>query len=405
MPAADAPQDVGPLTRKALALAVASAFGVHLDEELAKPSAVLDRDFGGRTAREISTETRERLYARFPSAAMSWRPSWNLFRRWAERDGVVNYDEFSFEAYHLIFLPRLEDLADGTAESRQRFLDVTWEVFSQYDYHAKGFSVAFFLDSENNMREMLRLVANEALGPSAEDAWTVLMEQSRAYQMTVHRFFDSILQRSLAENAALLDTVLPRAVQDELKARGRVEPVLHDHVAVLFADFEGFTDRAGRTPPLTLVDDLNAMFAAFDEAVVRHGCDRIKTVGDAYVAVAGMLSPMDNPVPPLLHAAIEVVSEVGRHNRSCREPWRIRVGLDVGNVIGAVVGVRRYVFDIFGDAVNMAARMEQLCEPMQIHVTERVVQEAGPGFRFEPRGAVEVKGKGALNTYYLVDRV
>jgi len=404
MPAADGPV-VGDSTRQALALAVASAFRVHLDEELAKPSAVLDHaSFGGRNAREISAEIGDRLDARFHPASMSWKPGWNLFRRWSERDGVVKYDEFSFEAYHLIFMARLEDLAEGTPESRQRFLDVTWEVFKQYDYRAKGFSVAFFLDSENNMRELLRLVANEALGTLAEDAWTVLMEQSRAYQMTVHRFFDSILQHSLAENAALLDTVLPRAVQDELKARGRVEPVLHEHVAVLFADFAGFTDRAGRTPPLVLVDDLNAMFAAFDDAVVRHGCDRIKTVGDAYVAVAGMLSDMENPVAPLLQAAIDVVGEVANHNRSRPEPWRIRVGLDVGAVIGAVVGVRRFVFDIFGDTVNTAARMEQLCEPMQIHVTERVVHEAGPGFRFEPRGAMEVKGKGSLNTYYLAGR-
>jgi class 3 adenylate cyclase len=390
-----------PTLRAALSAEIARYFRAHLDEELAKPPEILDKEhFDGRSARDIAQDVRARVVARFPRAATAAAPGWNLYRRWAERDGQVSYDRFSFEAYHLIFLARLEDLAEGSDESRSRFLDTTWRVFSRYDHRAKGFSVAFFLDSENNMREFLRRIAVEAGDLDADAAAELLVEQSRAFQMTVHRFFDTVLQRSLAENAMLLDNVLPRAIQDELKRQGRVDPVLHPRVAVLFSDFAGFTDRAARVPARELVADLNALFGAFDETVTRHGCDRIKTVGDAYVAVCGMPAAVEDPATPLLRAAFDLLEDVRRHNGTRPDPWRARIGLHLGPVIGAVVGVKRYIYDVFGDTVNIAARMEQMSEPMRVHVTDAIASTAGPAFRFESRDGLEVKGKGRLRSYW-----
>ena len=193
----------------------------------------------------------------------------------------------------------------------------------------------------------------------------------------------------------LLDNLLPRAVTDELKKYGKVRPKYIRSATVLLADFQGFTLLSERAEPAALIGLLDEYFSAFDDIVASHGLEKIKTIGDAYMAVGGV------PEAGLRHqidaclAALEMQATAARmKSRSDRfglPSMELRIGVHTGPVISGVVGNRRFTFDIWGDAVNIASFMEAHCLPGRINVSDTVAGHAKALFELEPRGPVEAK--------------
>ncbi len=211
-------------------------------------------------------------------------------------------------------------------------------------------------------------------------------------------------ERARAES--LLRTVLPEAVVQELERDGHSEPRSFQDVTVMFADLVDFTATSSRLPPARLIAELNQIFSAFDDIIDAQGCERIKTIGDAYLAVCGMPVEDGRHASRILSAAQRCVDYLAQRNERVREdgggiPWQMRVGVHSGEVIGAIVGKKRFLYDIFGDAVNTASRMETAAQPMRVNVSEatyRLVDDAG---LFEPGREEPVKGKGRLRMYCL----
>ena len=210
------------------------------------------------------------------------------------------------------------------------------------------------------------------------------------------------LDKARAELAAekaradeLLDNVLPAPIADELKKKGRVQPKYTRSATILFADFQDFTLLAERTEPATLVNLLDQYFTAFDDIVVRHGLEKLKTIGDAYMAVGGVPeSDRRHPIDACL-AALEMQAIVGLiklQNETMRLPaLELRIGIHTGPVISGVIGHRRFSFDIWGDAVNAASLMEAHCPPGRVNLSETAAGYAKAFFELEPRGSIEVK--------------
>jgi class 3 adenylate cyclase len=202
-------------------------------------------------------------------------------------------------------------------------------------------------------------------------------------------------------------SVLPPRIVARLSAGEHPIADRHDRVAVLLGDLVGFTSIAARLPAAELVDRLGALFAAFDAAAERFGVDKIKTVGDAYLAVAG-LAPVDGEEPEAaahraVHAAADLASAMVDAVADYGPPWRVRLGLAVGPIAAGVIGTR-YAYDVWGDTVNLASRLEQSSEPGRIHVTEDVAEMLGAEFITEPRGSVWLKGIGDVQTWFLLGR-
>jgi adenylate cyclase len=173
-----------------------------------------------------------------------------------------------------------------------------------------------------------------------------------------------------------------------------------DDVAVLFADIVGFTKLAAERPPAQLIALLNDVFSRFDTHADRLGIEKIKTIGDAYMAVAGL--PEAHPAAASAAVAMgeamrDVVADVARETGA---DLQIRVGIHYGPVVAGVIGSRKFAYDLWGDAVNVASRMESHGEPGRIQVTDAVVQ-AAPDRHFEERGTIDVKGKGAMRTWWV----
>ena len=208
------------------------------------------------------------------------------------------------------------------------------------------------------------------------------------------------LDRVRAELDALLLNVFPRPIIDRLNAGETLIADRHEEVTVVFSDLVGFTEISSRLEVGDLVARLNALFSAFDASCDALGVEKIKTIGDAYLAVAGLPGSSSDHVAAAADLALAMRAAV----RDAGPPWQIRIGVHTGPVIAGVIGSRKYVYDVWGDTVNLASRLETSALPGRIQVSEPVAAALAPAFVLEPRGPIKLKGKGATPTYFLAGR-
>ncbi len=211
-------------------------------------------------------------------------------------------------------------------------------------------------------------------------------------------------QNEREKSERLLHALLPAGIAAELKESGSSEPRSFSDASVLFSDLVDFTGQASRLPPATLISELNEMVGAFDGIVAARGCERIKTIGDAYLAVSGFPEPNPDHALCLAEAGLEMIDWLAERNTKSPIAWRMRVGIHSGEVVAGIVGVRRYIYDVFGNTVNIANRMEAASDPMQINVSEATSRLIAGRLACEPRGELPVKGTAPMNMYWLRKR-
>lgn len=211
----------------------------------------------------------------------------------------------------------------------------------------------------------------------------------------------AIAERERERAERLLLNVLPQRVIDDLRSNGVTKPELYKSVSVLFLDFVGFTNMPVSRQPEELFTELNDIYTSFDQITEHFGCERIKTIGDAYLAVAGMPEICADHALRLTRAAQAYLKYLSKRNRTHPIQWLARIGIHSGEAIGGVVGVRKYIYDVFGDAINTAARMEAAGQPMRVNVSEATFRLIGDQFACEARPLLEVKGKGMTQMYFL----
>ena len=199
----------------------------------------------------------------------------------------------------------------------------------------------------------------------------------------------------------LLLNIMPKSVYEEMKDFGTTTPQKFDCASVLMLDFVGFTDMAVSRDPGALITELNDIFSAFDRIVELFGCERIKTIGDAYMAVSGVPEQTLDHAQNIAKVALRMRRYLERRNAAHPEQWRCRIGINSGPIIGSIVGIQKYVYDIFGPGVNLAARMESVSEPMCITMCEETYQLIRDDFLISDRGEEDIKGFGTKHLYQL----
>ncbi len=211
-------------------------------------------------------------------------------------------------------------------------------------------------------------------------------------------------ERLARENERLLLNILPAPIAQRLR---NGEPLIADRfddVTLLFADVVEFTRLSSTLSPAELVGVLNEVFSAFDELVDRYDLEKVKTIGDAYMVVGGLTDGSGDHTARVADMALALTAAVDRIDAAVRLGIRFRIGIHCGSVVAGVIGTRKFIYDIWGDAVNLASRMESLGAPGRIQVTHAVKERLAGRFLLEPRGLIEVKGKGPTPAWFLVAR-
>ena len=212
-------------------------------------------------------------------------------------------------------------------------------------------------------------------------------------------------ERLAAENERLLLNILPEPIARRLRVGGeRMIADRFDDVTLMFADIVGFTQLSSNMSPTELVSMLNDVFTVFDGLVDAYGLEKVKTIGDAYMVVGGMPERSDDHTVRVASMALDLAAAVGRIDAAKRLGIRFRIGIHCGPVIAGVIGTKKFIYDVWGDTVNLASRMESLGVPGKVQITQDVLTRLGNDFRFERRGTIDVKGKGPTPTWFLVGR-
>ena len=209
------------------------------------------------------------------------------------------------------------------------------------------------------------------------------------------------MQKEKERVEKLLLNIMPRTIYEELKDYGTTTPQRFDDASILMLDFVDFTEMAISQDPSGLIAELNDIFSAFDRIVELFGCERIKTIGDAYMAVSGVPEETPEHAQNVARVALRMKRYLEKRNASHAEHWLGRIGINTGPVIGSIVGIQKYVYDIFGPGVNLAARMEEFAEPMTITLCESTYELLKDEFVCSEVGEVEIKGFGVQRLYQL----
>ncbi len=202
----------------------------------------------------------------------------------------------------------------------------------------------------------------------------------------------------------LLLNILPRPIAERLKEGQRTIADVFPDVTVLFADLVGFTRMSEQLPPAELVAMLNKIFSMFDQLAEKHGLEKIKTIGDEYMAASGLPMPRPDHAEAMAEMALDMLAVIERFNAKRNRGIRIRIGMNCGPVTAGIIGTKKFAYDLWGDTVNIASRMESHGIANAIQVTEATYKRLRHKYAFQRRGIIHVKGKGALCTYFLVGR-
>jgi adenylate cyclase len=227
-----------------------------------------------------------------------------------------------------------------------------------------------------------------------------MIRLSESYLTIKKQREELIIEKEKADR--LLSNILPKKIAHKLKEGGKTEPEEFDNITIFFSDMVGFTEQSAKLEPKKIIEELNDIFTGFDEIMEKHHCERIKTVGDAYIAVCGMPEKNPNHAINILSAAKEIIEFLNHRNKIEKITWELRIGIHTGSVVGGIVGTRKYIYDIFGDSINISSRLESNSIPMRALVSEITRDLVYDHFMFDAPREIDIKGKGKMKAYLLV---
>jgi adenylate cyclase len=217
----------------------------------------------------------------------------------------------------------------------------------------------------------------------------------------------AIIEEEKDRSNNLLLNILPADIAEELKIHGKAEARDFDMVSILFTDFKGFTEASAKLSAADLVNEINACFEAFDDICGTYQVEKIKTIGDAYMAAGGLPVPTDDSIKNTVLAALEMQAFITKRKTELdaegKPAFQMRVGIHTGPVVAGIVGVKKFQYDIWGDTVNTASRMESAGEVSKVNISQATydILKDDQDFTFTSRGKIEAKGKGEIEMYFV----
>ncbi|MBK7105886.1 MAG: hypothetical protein IPH62_11440 [Ignavibacteriae bacterium] len=334
-----------------------------------------------------------------------------------------NQNNISFEFYSISFAKPEETIFEIKLEGIENNWSVTKEHTVTYRALPSG-NYNFWVRARNsdNVTGEARILSSFTISPPFYKTWwfitlSILSILGFAYYIYYYKTLQvqkrnealegmvkkrtSELEIEKNKSDELLHNILPASLVNELKINGRVKPRKFTNVSILFTDFKAFTYTTSVLPPEELVNELNDIFKSFDKLIDKYGLEKLKTIGDSYMAACGIPNEIEDHAVRIVYAAIDFQRLIKDRNKTSGIKWEMRLGIHSGSVVAGVVGTKKFTYDIWGDTVNIASRMESSGEPGEINISGYTYMLVRDHFECEYRGKVDTKGKGSIDMYYV----
>ncbi|TVQ59130.1 MAG: adenylate/guanylate cyclase, partial [Spirulina sp. DLM2.Bin59] len=268
-------------------------------------------------------------------------------------------------------------------------------------------ALGFPLQSGREMLGVMTFFRREQLPPDQNLLQMLAATGNQLGQFMKRKEAEIALQEEQVKTEELLLNILPQPIAERLKVDTTTIADSFEEVTVLFADLVGFTQLAATLPPIAIVEQLNVIFSQFDALTAQYSLEKIKTIGDAYMVVGGLPTPRGDHAEAIANLALamqQVIQELNRDRCASAErtePFALRIGINTGSVVAGVIGTSKFSYDLWGDTVNMASRMESQGLPGRIQVTPNTYHRLKDHYTLTPRGVIPIKGKGEMTTYWL----
>ncbi|MBP0021123.1 MAG: response regulator [Cyanobacteria bacterium SBLK] len=370
-----------------------------LDEESA---IVVARDISDRKATELALQTSEAKNRAILSAIPDL-----MFRMNGEG---IYLDFVQSEEFASSIPANIEPVGKHitevlSPEMAERHLRVAREVLATKD--PQSYEQEVWIESRGGTRCDRRLQYEEIrVVPSGENEVLFMVRDNSDRKRA-----ELALRLAKQQSERLLLNILPRSIAERLKQTTGAIAEQYDSVSILFADIVGFTPLSAQMSPIELVELLNQIFSEFDKLADKHGLEKIKTIGDAYMVVGGLPERKPDHLEAIAAMALDMQVAMPQFKTAKLEQLRgenalqIRIGISTGSVVAGVIGMKKFIYDLWGDTVNVASRMEMQGEPDKIQMTADARAKLGDRYHFEKRGTISVKGKGDMTTYWLLGKI
>ncbi len=260
------------------------------------------------------------------------------------------------------------------------------------------------LDANDTVNVEYSLLHDDGQINWSEASISPIDENSVVRDITARKQAEQQLQVEKEKSEQLLLNILPETIADRLKQGNRAIADSFANATILFADIAGFTSLSDDISPTELVGLLNRIFSTFDDLCEHFGLEKIKTIGDAYMVVGGLPNPRPDHIEAVINMALAMQATMHGFQTYEGRSVNIRIGVNTGTVVAGVIGKKKFIYDLWGDAVNVASRMESQGEPGKIQVTQAIYDRLQDRYQFEERGVIPVKGKGNMTTYWLLGK-
>jgi len=394
--------------RRKIALELARSHRLHLTRELDKsPDLLSETDAEGVCFEDRTRLQLDELSRLFPEllSEPTEDATENIMESWyestARRSDLPSYFQVVFNIQNAVFLERLRYMLDSGEESRIQLMETATGIMRRERASGRGWSFPYLIQTESAMRRLIERRFRRMKYERMEDVNILADEQENAVLTAWFTYYHELALVERVRSDNLLGNILPRAVAEDLKRKGLSEPIQYDSATVVFTDFVGFTESASRLKPIELIEDLDRLFRAFDRILRARGLEKLKTIGDSYMFAGGLPNPDPEHARKCVLAALEIRDYVKAQKIIRPNMWPIRIGIHSGPLIAGIIGVNKFSYDIWGDTVNIASRMESGGEQGRINISEMTWSLVKDFFQCEERGYQEIKNRGKYKMYFV----
>ena len=309
-------------------------------------------------------------------------------------------DEYGLKEQQADANKKLAELHETTGQK-----EASYEYYKDYISYRDSIlnleSVQQLADQRTDFEISQKQIEVELLEQRSRNQLIILVFAVLLLSVAAWFYFAISMEKKRSEK--LLLNILPEETAIELKKNGKVKAKEYDSVSVLFSDFKGFTSYSEKLSPEALVKTVSFYFSRFDEIIDKHGLEKIKTIGDAYMCAGGIHDNQEDHAQRMVFAALEIANFVKKTKKDTASEltFDIRIGINTGPIVAGVVGTKKFAYDIWGDTVNVAARMETMAEPGRINISENTYKLIKQDFCCEARGEISVKNRGKLQMYFV----